>query len=417
MSDTPDVKSCVSREAGDRLQAPHCSLNYHFGMLLGVGDLETEQSYHRGKMWLHTAWLHREGVIWGFDVRADAEHGEIRVLPGLAVDALGRELHLEADACLNVAAWFEDRRKKFPEDSDWFVEDTVAGTVTFDAHVVIKFKTCLTRQVPALSEPCEAAGTSTAYSRRCETVEILFCPRLWPDPFDPEDGSSPKARPYHRLRLLFGLDEPARDEDGNIVAGDLEVIQAPRSAESIRRFAALDGIDLRPPEGDEFPVLLANVHGLTLTRDGETWKLTVDHVDVEVRPSHVATAALQDLLGGGAPAGGTGAVVSPGSVLVDEAANTITLAATADLAATSVKDTAFSLTAFDPATGWAAVTLTSVVLDADQRTVTLGFTGGIPTDAELLRLIVRGTGPEPVLDVDLFPFNHGQDFIHDHRRS
>lgn len=417
MPDTPDVKSCVSRDTGDRTPSPYCSLHYHFGMLLGVSDLETEQAYHRGKMWLHSAWLHREGVVWGFDVQADHGHGEIRVLPGLAIDALGREIHLEADACLNVAAWFQDRLRRKPDDTGWFEGDPGGGEVMFDAHVVIRFKTCLTRQVPAMSQPCENAETATAYSRVCETVEILLRPGLWPDPFDPDPGPPQALRPYRRLRLLFGLDDPRRDEDGEIVADDVEVLLAPRNAESIRRFAALDAIDLRPLEGDEFPVVLANLHGIKLTKDGEAWALAVDTVDVTVRPVHVATSVLQEFLGGvGAPSA-PGVVVIPGSVELDEGTHTLVFKASADLARLSVTEAGFSLTAFHPATGWTEVLLDSVALDVDDRTVTLGFSGGIPAGTALVRLLIRGTGPTPVLDATLAPFNRGQDFTHDHLRS
>ncbi|MBX3744519.1 MAG: hypothetical protein KF833_04355 [Verrucomicrobiae bacterium] len=417
MSDTPDVKSCVSRESGDRIPSPYCSLHYHFGMLLGVSDLETEQAYHRGKMWLHSAWLHREGVIWGFNVQADPDRGEIRVLPGLALDALGREIHLDADACLNVAAWFEDRLRRKPDDTGWFDGDPADGGVLFDAHVVIRFKTCLTRQVPAMSQPCENAGTATAYSRACETVEILLRPGLWPDPFNPGGESLPERRPYRRLRLLFGLDEPERDEDGAIVADDLEVVLAPRNAASFRRFAALDGIDLRPPEEDEYPVVLANLHGIALTKEESSWALGVDAVDVTVRPAHVATSALQDLLGGHGTASAPGAVVIPDSVEIDEVANTLVFEASSALAEPSVQEAGFSLTAYHPDDGWTVVPIDSADLDADDRTVTLGFSGGLPAGTVLVRLLIRGSGPAPVLDAALVPFNRGQDFTHDHHRS
>lgn len=419
MPDISALKSCGSRETGDHPQTPYCSVNYHFGMLLGVGDFETEQSYHRGKMWLHTSWLHREGVVQGFDVRTQPDHGEIRVLPGLAVDALGREIHLDADACLQVAAWFEDRRKKFPDDTGWFIEDAASGTFHFDGHVVVRFKTCLTRQVPALSEPCDSSGASTAYSRRCESVEILFRPRLWTDPFGPGGMHAGKPRPYHRLRLLYGLDAPMRDADGKIVAGDLEVLQASRTAESFRQFAALDEIDLRAPEGEEFPVLLANVHGITLKKTDSAWSLAVDKVDVTVRPVHVATATLQELASGPALTGHA-AVVVPGSIAVDEVGKKLTFASNADLAEKSVAAAAFALTAFDPVTGWATVTLDSTALGADRRTVALGFSGGLPAGAELVRLVVHGSGSTPLLallDATLVPFNRGQDLTYDHRRS
>src|SRR5215510_5817610 len=143
MANTPDLVSCVAGEDGGRELLPlnpFYALRYHFGMLLGVDDFETEQAYHRAKMWLHNSWLHREGVVWGFGVKVDETTGEIRVAPGLALDAAGHELHLEAEACLNVGEWFDKHK------------DEVGGQ-TFDAHVVIRFKACLTRQVPALMEP------------------------------------------------------------------------------------------------------------------------------------------------------------------------------------------------------------------------------------------------------------------------
>ena len=65
---------------------PYTALQFHFGMLLGVDDLEVSQAYPRGKMRLHNSWLHREGVVWGFNVRLN-ERNELAVSPGLALDA------------------------------------------------------------------------------------------------------------------------------------------------------------------------------------------------------------------------------------------------------------------------------------------------------------------------------------------
>ena len=178
MANTPDVASgFVPVEEGDKLLplSPFYSLSYHFGMLLGVDDFETEQAYHRAKMRLHNAWLHREGVVWGFDVRLDTARGETRVLKGLALDAAGHELHLEGDACVNVGQWFAAHR----DDADFDPDKTETG-VRFTAYVCVRFKACLTRQVPAMLEPCDnAAGNGTAYSRVFETVEILLRPALF----------------------------------------------------------------------------------------------------------------------------------------------------------------------------------------------------------------------------------------------
>src|SRR6266540_4177168 len=96
MATTADAgsKACIPDERA-LPDGPFTALRYHFGMLLGVDDFETEQRYQRGKMRLHNAWLHRAGIVWGLDVSADPATREIRVEPGLALDPTGRELHLD----------------------------------------------------------------------------------------------------------------------------------------------------------------------------------------------------------------------------------------------------------------------------------------------------------------------------------
>lgn len=399
MANTPDMTSCSSAELGNAPSAPFYSLRYHFGMLLGVSDFETDQAYHRGKMWLHNAWLHREGVVWGFDVQLDTEHGEIRVKPGLALDLLGRELHLDQDACLSAAAWFEAHR----DDAGFeFIEDD--ASITFNAHVVICFKTCLTRQVPALSEPCEGGSAGTAYSRVYETVEIFLRP-----------GSAPeRSVPYHRLRLLFGLDEPRVDEDGAVLEVDQAVLDAPANLDSFRRFAALDGIGLTPPDAEEYPVALANLNAITLSKTGNGLTLAGGAVDVAIRPAHVATAAIQELLCGTLESRG-GPVADPASVQLDEAAQTLSFQAGAALAAASVQAAAFSLTYFDQTTGWQTATVNSASYDDATRTVSIGFAG--PLGGSLVRFIAKGSGPEPLLGANLIALNNGNDFVHMQERS
>jgi len=327
---TRDAVSCSSpaNGRGSSPANPFLALRYHFGMLLGVDDFETEQAYHRGKSRLHNAWLHGEGVVWGFDVQAPevtgrpgTRTGELRVEPGLALDAAGRELHLEAAACVELGAWFDAHR----EGGELEFEETEAG-VRFDAHVVIRFRACLTRAVPALAEPCEGAASSTAYSRAFETVEILLRP-----------GRAPvRSLPYHRLRLLFNLADPRTDEGGEPLPADQEVLDAraavlalpageqPRAyLEAFRRFAAFDQIELGPellpeggsalfPAGPDAPVVLANVTGVELLRDGDRWALGGVQVDTTVRAAHVATSTIQELLCGPLFAALAGAAPDPG---------------------------------------------------------------------------------------------------------
>lgn len=443
MANTPDMASCLAQsdEVGELLPlSPFYALHYHFGMLLGVDDFETEQAYHRAKMRLHNAWLHRAGVIWGFDVRRDLARGEIRVLPGLALDAAGHELHLAGDACLNVSQWFEAHRK-----DEGFVFTESGDAIHFDAHVAMRFKACLTRQVPALLEPCEGGNSSTAYSRVFETLEILLKPGQAP----------PRTEPYHRLRLLFGIDPP-HVAAGAIVAADQQVLderdrilalaheaQAAAYLQAFHQFAALDGIELTPamsvdgsrqllfPAVDDELVVLANVSGVTLEKSVAGWTLTAGEVDASVRPTHVATTTSQDLLCGllaqdGRVATSSGGPrVLPASLQVDEGALQLTFQVDSDLHAASVTPDAFSVTWFDN-TGWHGIAVDDAQWDGATKTVSLTLHEA--PAGEVMRFIARGTGGTPLLGANLAPLagaisdppasaHNGHDFVCMHKRS
>lgn len=452
MADTPEIKngSDTSIEtypdisAGkDDAQSPFYALNYHFGMLLGVDDFATEQHYHHGKMRLHNAWLHRAGVVWGFDVKLDQEHGEIRVKPGLALDASGHELHLDADACVNVVEWFQAHK----DDEGFTSTQTDTGGVVFNAHVAIRFKSCLTRQVPALIEPCEGDAGGVAYSRVFETVDI----RLLAD-----KAPTPDAPPYHRLRVFFGVEEPNLPEDQPVVDERTAILTLPNEQhpaaylKALRRFAALDEIDLQPanssddsmrllyPAPGDFPVILADIIGITLDRDGnsEKLKLTGGEMDVTVRPTHIATATIQELLSASlfsvatTSPGFSGPRVDPTSV--NFVNKTVTFSVDSELHPASVNISAFVLTMFDdtkPVDGWQFIEITSTVYDATVAplNVTLNLSKKL-VNKGLVRLIIHGTGPTPLLGANLAPLAgaisdppgngyHGRNFIFMQKRE
>jgi hypothetical protein len=434
--------------------SPYDSLKYHFGMLLGVDDFETEQAYHRAKMRLHNAWLHRQGVVWGFGVSVNNDRGEIRVKPGLALDAAGHELHLEADYCINIGEWFAANKEK---DPDFNLEPG-----SFSARVVICFKACLNHQVPALLEPCDTGGTGTAYSRVHETLDIRLLPNRAPDP----------VYPYHRLRLLFGLDAAnplgqarfdelialeaaqsiTRDEQAllNTARTDREVPKRikeiqdlgadQQSAEWLKtfhRFAALDEIDLQPatsedgarqllcPGDEDDCLLLADVNELQLTKADSRWILSGGKVDLSVRPSHVATTTIQDLLCGQIGAmlesqtDAGGPRIDPASVNL-QTSQDIMFTSDKALAGASVQPIAFSVTWFDPAQGWRSSNVNTASYGGDEtKTVSLQLNSPI---SGRVRLMVSGTGAAPLLGADLVPLagavggppggrHNGHDFV------
>lgn len=407
---------------------PFRSLYVHFGMLLGVDDFRTVDAYHRGKMWFHSAWLHRAGTIWGLEVLLDEATGEITVKPGTALDAMGRELNLKASACLSLSAWYEAHKDE-PAMADVVSSDANTGEVSFDAHVVMRFRGCLGRQVPALREPCDGASTSTAYSRVIETVELFLKPGPAP---------SPGTLPFHRVRLLFGLDQPII-EKGEVIAADQEVLarrdeilalpaaeQPAAYLNGLRTFSALDEMAMRPggadeeggallfPDSGELEIPLADLLSLTLSEGDNGWQLVTGMVDNTIRSVHLPTSTIQELLcgpqltalagsgGGGGTGGDDGAPdLDAGGPRIDEASVRLhgeMLAMKlqgAPLMKASVDPRAVSVSAFDTHDGWITAEVKAVRYEAAKKRLTIELRDA--PGGTLVRLIVKGTGEYPLL--------------------
>src|SRR5262245_27526879 len=292
---------CATGDCGEPAVAllgssPFTALRPHFGMLLGVDDFELLDTNPRGKLRLHNAWLHGEGAVWGLGVEVDRKAGEVDVYPGLGLDAAGRELYLSGKVCLSLPKWLI-------EHADALGGDAGADVRPFLGHVVIRYRPCLSRAVPAFADSCNGADTATAYSRVDETVEVLL--RVGPAPTTTD--------PYHRLRLFFGLDAPVLDEHGDPIKDDEEVLdriraiaqhplaeQPEEALAAFRDFAAFDTIDRRPgllpdeegdllfPADDDCELVLAEVRA-NINVSGDDFVIAESWVDVTDRPSHVAT--------------------------------------------------------------------------------------------------------------------------------
>lgn len=447
----------ASRDCADGTETvdPFTAPLYHYGMLLGVEDMEAALAYPRGKMRLHSSWLHREGVVWGFGVavgvakEADDDHAkkdpaaakakpaqryELRVEPGLALDGAGRELHLDVPVCLDLGRWYEEEKKeRTPEESkerrrrrldkdDFHFEESDRGAVRIYARVMVGYRCCLARPVPALVGSCEGAERDTAFSRVQETVE------LWLEPVPPEPW--PPKPPYTRLRVLFGIASAAdearfprvkavRDQIRRLPAHE----QPPEYLKAFRRYAARDEIDLHPagkpgepialwPEPDTSALPLAVVDVWLRQRPDGRWEVDPDSlgrrsVDVTVRPSHVATRTIQELLAGPiAPIAGVTGADAGGPRLIPETLarqeRSITFSTNRPLDPPSVDEDAFSVTEYTDG-GWATYDLKPSVDAYDHHKVVVTFREK-PGPTGRLRLIVRGTGPTPLLGENQIPF-------------
>ena len=397
---------------------PFVSNRYHFGMLLGVADLDTDQGYHRGKTWLHTSWLHGYGTVWGLRVELRPGSNELAVGSGLAVDRRGRELSVTDTLCVDLGLWFAENR---PESL--VVTDDGDGGVAFDLELVLCSRQCLDRPVPAISEGCEGATSDTAYSRAVEQGLPVLQPR--PEPGEPDD------RPYPRVHQLMGLVEASDPLVVSALADIAAADPADRPALARRRLGsvlAADAIERAPAGGvgDLFPepepgcVALADLH-VHLAPQGEGWRVVEDGadpttVDNLARPALAPTALLQSLLV--PPTVGPEALRRPdsrepgnagdGLRLLDASLDgaTLTVRFSAPLNQATVQPAAFTVTALR-ADGWRPVAVNRAGAADDAATVALTLASAVRVRP--VRVISHGTGGAPLLGQDGSLLDDGRD--------
>jgi hypothetical protein len=388
---------------------PFTNLAVQFGMLLGVADFDALAANPRGKMRLHNAWLHGEGVVWGYPVTVDEASRELRVGPGLALDAVGHELYLSFLSCLDLGAWFD------ATSADKTAGLKVHDDGSFDAYVVVRYAACLAQPVPAMSSPCDGSANDIAYSRINETVELLLKP-----------NSAPERRvTFPRLRGLFGV--PATNQPDEAVRGALSRIadmpegdRAQGWLDELRRILALETEGLAPigletgdadssrlfPVDEPVDVVLAQLFGITLTEGADgTRSASVGSIDPSVRWSHVPTATIVELLsalGNTGRAGGTvvdagGPRIDPSTAEWDEDEDSIVVTTSGTFIEGTIESgtTIASIHPTQRDAGWTEVPFTA---EFDQRNDTLRFRlTPPPRRPRLVRVLMRGTGPVPVM--------------------
>ncbi|MGY1727850.1 hypothetical protein ACI79J_12850 [Geodermatophilus sp. SYSU D01062] len=163
---------------------PSKRVRYTRGMVLGEDDLDQEQLYLRARDHLGLRALHGSGTLSGLHVLWDVGTGRLTVMPGLAVDPVGRLVCVPTEQCADLARWVEAHEEEL-------VGSLPVGAVpaTTALYVVLCHRECETDAVPVPSQACRTAEESMAPSRVQDSFElrILTSPPL--EPGEDADGA------------------------------------------------------------------------------------------------------------------------------------------------------------------------------------------------------------------------------------
>jgi hypothetical protein len=442
---TTDTCGCTTTTTDCGLPAtPFEALKVSYGMLLREDDFTVLMGNPRGKQMLHNGWLHRSGVVWGYDVRIDGTK-QLTVSEGLAVDARGRELLRQtAQQDIDLGRWV---REEVPAQAATASATTgnQAGyqgasepgcETSRQVHACLyaSFACCPSAPVQTLADPCDVERRHDAYSRVVESARLSL---VIAD--EGECCCASQVRPYHRVRVLLGLDEVAGDEDhaGRKAAkarrkvARKPVEQRPRALlAAFRRLAAADGADIRPPsmvdpadgshpvryadypsaDDDSARVPLACVTITVIDSDGCP---TIEDAvpDMGCRTTLLPTAVIQELSCALAPAlidaRGADEQVGPRAYTnrIEWSPDLLMVTIPVDgrLNRGSVGRSAVQITSLSE-TSWVTEDLDWVRYDPDYTDN--GAVGAVlvrladrPVN-RLVRLVIKGTGPKPIYGVD-----------------
>lgn len=171
-TDTSD-HACTCAQSCGCHQGGFARLRFFFGQRLAAVDLSDEQGYLVGKHRLHQQRLHGVGVVcgltaervrWPQNAPPDAPSTVLRVAAGFAIDACGRDLLVDGDQCIDVAAWFARNAATI----GW----TDAGTQP--VVVAIRYRECPSDPAPAPRDPCGCTGDGCEYGRIREGFELAL---------------------------------------------------------------------------------------------------------------------------------------------------------------------------------------------------------------------------------------------------
>lgn len=184
----------VTATAGLPALDPWKRVRYSYGLVLGVDEFLQDQHYHTERNRLHNRALHGYGTVWGLALQGpqagDADP-ELRVAPGLAVDARGREMHVPTVMCVKLRPWLQRWRS--------WLEPRFGGVAggSIPLAVSLCYRECETDEAPVPGEPCRTAEDAVRPTRLRDSFELRLALRELPAGSPPD--TPPEALALHTV--------------------------------------------------------------------------------------------------------------------------------------------------------------------------------------------------------------------------
>jgi hypothetical protein len=172
--------------------------------MLDEDDFIEEQTYHRGRLARSLATLHGAGTLAGLRVEyvprvaesapgaGDGRAPELKVQPGLALDAFGRLIELPLPMCIDLDRWFGPPDVLADADSQTLQRvAALRGALklpgTLVADVFVRFLACGRALTPSFARGDAEAMDAVVYERIRDAAEVRLVPRQEDAPLTPAD--------------------------------------------------------------------------------------------------------------------------------------------------------------------------------------------------------------------------------------
>jgi hypothetical protein len=199
-------------------------LRFFDGQRLFAADLEALEGFHRELRWLHNRSLHQPGIGSGYAVYGATGDREVRIGPGYAIDACGREIVLTEERVESVppdagtdgdkpSPTYYDLTVSYPVDEDLQEAETRAGICRPRGVVRLREEPvfCWVQLVGEKPDLVAPQPYRDEISQGCKIViaraEILNCKLNQPLSVSQRLSARPPQRPY----IACGSGQPQWD--------------------------------------------------------------------------------------------------------------------------------------------------------------------------------------------------------------